>query len=88
MTSDLALKLIERLENFAGVVDASLDWQFMIEVITVARRVRPGFQLLSGSEYMISAGAIGCAGHFAALAGVMYGTRKIDWSAPRQAEQQ
>ena len=70
VTSDLALKLIERLDNFAGVVDSSLDWQFMIEVISVARRVRPSFQLLSGTEYMISAGAIGCTGVFAPLAGV------------------
>lgn len=70
ITSDIALKLIDRLPNFAGVVDASLDWQFMIEVITVARKARPAFQLLSGTEYMISAGAIGCAGVFAPLAGI------------------
>ncbi|HUF80109.1 MAG TPA: dihydrodipicolinate synthase family protein [Burkholderiales bacterium] len=70
VTSDLALKLAQGLENFAGVVDASLDWQFMIEVITVVRKARPGFQLLSGTEYMISAGAIGCSGVFAPLAGI------------------
>lgn len=70
VSSDLALKLIERLEHFAGVVDSSLDWQFMIEVISLARRARPSFQLLSGTEYMISAGAIGCTGHFAPLAGI------------------
>lgn len=70
VTSELALKLIERLDNFAGVVDSSLDWQFMIEVISVARRARPSFQLLSGTEYMISAGAIGCTGVFAPLAGI------------------
>lgn len=70
VTSDIALKLVEKLQNFAGVVDSSLDWQFMIEVITVVRKVRPSFQLLSGTEYMISAGAIGCTGVFAPLAGV------------------
>lgn len=70
VTSDLALKLIARLDNFAGVVDSSLDWQFMIEVISVARRARPAFQLFSGTEYMISAGAIGCTGVFAPLAGI------------------
>jgi dihydrodipicolinate synthase/N-acetylneuraminate lyase len=70
VTSDLALKLLDKLSNFAGVVDGSLDWQFMIEVITVARKVRPSFQLLSGTEYMISAGAIGCTGVFAPLAGI------------------
>jgi 4-hydroxy-tetrahydrodipicolinate synthase len=70
VTTDIAVKLLETLPNFAGVVDSSLDWQFMIEVITVARRVRPSFQLLSGTEYMISASAIGCAGVFAPLAGI------------------
>jgi len=70
VTADLALKLIARLENFAGIVDASLDWQFMIEVISEARKVRPDFQLLSGTEYLVSARAIGAKGVFAPLAGV------------------
>jgi 4-hydroxy-tetrahydrodipicolinate synthase len=70
MTADLALKLIGRLENFAGIVDASLDWQFMIEVISEARKVRPDFQLLSGTEYLVSARAIGAKGMFSPLAGV------------------
>jgi 4-hydroxy-tetrahydrodipicolinate synthase len=70
VTTELALKLIERLPNFAGIVDSSLDWQFMIEVISSARRVRPDFQLLSGTEYMISSGAIGGSGAFTSLAGI------------------
>lgn len=69
ITTDLALKLIDKLPNFAGVVDASLDWQFLIEVISSARRARSEFQLLSGVEYMISAGAIGATGLLAPLAG-------------------
>jgi len=70
MTTDLALKLLARLENFAGIVDASLDWQFMIEVISEARKVRPDFQLLSGTEYLVSARAIGAKGMFSPLAGI------------------
>jgi 4-hydroxy-tetrahydrodipicolinate synthase len=70
MTTELALKLIGRLDNFAGIVDASLDWQFMIEVVSEARKVRPEFQLLSGTEYLISARAIGAKGVFSPLAGV------------------
>jgi 4-hydroxy-tetrahydrodipicolinate synthase len=69
-TTDLALKLIERTENFAGVIDASLDWQFMIEVLSSARRVRPDFQLLTGVEYLISAGAIGAEGMLSSLSGI------------------
>jgi 4-hydroxy-tetrahydrodipicolinate synthase len=70
MTTDLALKLIDRLENFAGIVDASLDWQFMIDVVYFARRARPQWQLLTGTEYMVSARAIGTSGAFSPLAGI------------------
>lgn len=70
VSTELALKLIERLENFAGIVDASLDWQFMIDVISTARRARPAFALVSGTEYLVSAGAVGARGMFSALAGL------------------
>ena len=70
VNTDLVLKLIGRLDHFAGLVDSSLDWQFMINVVSEARRVRPEFHLLSGMEYMISAWAIGATGAFAPLAGI------------------
>jgi len=64
----LALKLAERLPNLAGVVDDSLDWQFMIELLTEVPRVRRDFTLLAGSELLVSAAAIGARGMFSALA--------------------
>ncbi len=70
LTAELCRKLIERLPNFAGVVDLSLDWQFMIELMTDAPRLRPGFRLLAGAELMVSAAAIGATGMFAPLAGI------------------
>lgn len=70
LTTDLVLKLIDRLDNFAGIVDASLDWEFMIDVVYFARRARPQWQLLTGTEYMVSAKAIGTAGAFSPLAGI------------------
>ncbi|MGH6673193.1 MAG: dihydrodipicolinate synthase family protein [Xanthobacteraceae bacterium] len=63
----LALKLIDKLPNFAGVVDSSLDWQFMIELMTDTARVRPDFALLAGTELLVSASAIGARGMFSAL---------------------
>jgi 4-hydroxy-tetrahydrodipicolinate synthase len=63
----LALQLIAKLPNFAGVVDSSLDWQFMIELLTGAGRVRPDLALLTGTELMVSAAAIGGRGMFSAL---------------------
>jgi dihydrodipicolinate synthase/N-acetylneuraminate lyase len=62
--------LLHRLPNLAGLIDTSLDWQYMIEVVTVARAVRPDFQFVSGTEYMISAGAIGATGLLSPLAGI------------------
>ena len=70
ITTDLVLKLIERLPNFAGIIDASLDWQFMIEVVSSAQRVRPAFQLVSATEYMISARAIGATGLLSSLSNI------------------
>ncbi len=70
LSTELVLKLIDRLGNFAGLADASLDWQFMINIFSNGRRLRPAFQLLSGAEYMVSAGAVGATSMFSSLAGV------------------
>lgn len=78
LSTDVVLQLIDRLPNFAGVADASLDWQFMINIVSNAWRVRPEFQLLSGTEYMVSAGAVGATSMFSSLAGVAPGlVRKL-----------
>ena len=70
VTADMMLTLIGRLDTFAGLIDASLDWQFMIELMTLARKARPDFQLLAGNELMVSAAAIGATGALAPLAGI------------------
>ena len=70
VSAELMLKLIARLENFAGLVDQSLDWQFMIDLIMEARHARPGFLLISGTELMVSSAAIGATSMFAPLAGI------------------
>ncbi len=68
ITAELYLKLIDRLPNFAGVVDLSLDWQFMIELLTYAKHKRPSFALIAGTEHMVSAAATGATGLFSLLA--------------------
>jgi hypothetical protein len=68
INADFCLKLIETLPNFVGVVDLSLDWQFMIELMTFAPQARTNFQLLAGTEHMVSAAAIGATGVFSPLA--------------------
>lgn len=64
------LELFDRLPNFAGLIDASLDWQFMIELVSLARGAKPEFQFISGTEYMISAGAIGATGLLSSLSNI------------------
>jgi 4-hydroxy-tetrahydrodipicolinate synthase len=70
IASKSVVDLLQRLPNMAGLIDLSLDWQYMIEVITVARAERPDFQLVSGTEYMISAAAIGATGMLSSLGGI------------------
>lgn len=70
VTTDLVAKLMDCTPSFAGVIDASLDWQSMINILSGARRKNPDFQLLSGSDYMISASAIGATSVFSSLSGV------------------
>jgi 4-hydroxy-tetrahydrodipicolinate synthase len=70
VSAELMVKLIGRLESFAGLIDQSLDWQFMIELMTLAKKQRPDFQLLAGNELFVSAAAIGATGLLAPLAAV------------------
>lgn len=70
LTTEIALQLIERLPNLAGVVDAGLDFVFMEEVISNGQRLRSDFQLLAGADFMVSASALGGYGAFSPLSGV------------------
>jgi len=70
MNTDMVMKLMDRLPNFAGVIDTSLDWQFMINIVSNAWRRNPKFQLAAGNEYMVSAGAVGATSMITSLSGV------------------
>jgi 4-hydroxy-tetrahydrodipicolinate synthase len=70
IASKSVVDLLKRSTHMAGLIDLSLDWQYMIEVITVARAARPDFQLVSGTEYMISAAAVGATGLLSPLAAI------------------
>jgi 4-hydroxy-tetrahydrodipicolinate synthase len=83
INTDMMLKLIPRAQNLAGVVDSGLDWQFMIELMTDAPRLRAGFQLVSGIEYQVSARAIGATGLFSQLAGIAPGLVRRMYEACR-----
>jgi len=70
LSADLMLQLVARLPNFAGLVDASLDWQFMIDLLMEARHARPGFLLIGGTELFVSAAAIGATAMLSPLAAI------------------
>lgn len=70
LTTDLVLKLIDRLENFVGVVDSNMDWVDMIEAVSLGRQKRPDFQLYAGTDYIVSARVIGGNGAFSPLSSI------------------
>jgi len=96
VSAELMVKLIGRLDNVAGVIDQSLDWQFMIELMTLARKARPDFQLIAGNELFVSAAAIGATGMLSSLAafaprlirGLYDACRGGDLSAARGAQEE
>jgi 4-hydroxy-tetrahydrodipicolinate synthase len=69
-SSDLVLKVIEGVSNVVGLVDSSLNWEFQIEVLPLARKLRTDFLMLSGSEHFVSMYAIGGSGGLSALSSV------------------
>jgi 4-hydroxy-tetrahydrodipicolinate synthase len=69
----VVMALLERTRFLGGLIDVSMDWQFMIEVIADARRVSSDFQLVAGTEYMISAHATGATGLLSPVANVAPG---------------
>jgi 4-hydroxy-tetrahydrodipicolinate synthase len=70
LTTDITVQLIDKLSNYCGVVDSSMDWVYMTEVLSQGQQSRPGFQLLPGTDFMVSAGLIGGKGAFSPLSGV------------------
>jgi len=70
LTAEIVLDVLKRLDNVAGLVDSSMRFVFMVEVLSLGREIKPGFQLLSGTDYMVSNGVVGGNGVFSPLASV------------------
>lgn len=73
VTRELVLKLIDRLKNFQGVVDTEMDFVFMEDIVPNGKAARPGFQYVSGADYMVPAGVVGGSGAFSSLAAIAPG---------------
>lgn len=70
LTAEIVLEVLKRLDNVAGLVDASMRFVFMVEVISLGREIRPDFQLLAGTDFMVPNGVVGGGGAFSPLASV------------------
>jgi dihydrodipicolinate synthase/N-acetylneuraminate lyase len=70
LSTETTLQLIDKLPNYCGVVDSNMDWVYMTEVIANGKLARPDFQLLPGTDFMVSAGLLGGKGAFSPLSGV------------------
>ena len=96
LTTEIVLELIERLDNFQGVVDVGMGWVFMIEAISNGRKINREFQIISGTDYMVSPFLIGASGVFSVLSTVAPGLvrrvfdlcRKESFSDARQGQEQ
>lgn len=70
LTAEIVLDVLKRLDNVAGLVDASMRFVFMVETISLGREIRPDFQLLAGTDFMVPNGVVGGSGAFSPLASV------------------
>ncbi|MFC1909659.1 dihydrodipicolinate synthase family protein [Chloroflexota bacterium] len=70
VTPQLVIQLIERLDNFAGIKDASHHMGHFTEFCRVALRLRPEFALFTGLEYLLPSMVVGGVGSFSACGAV------------------
>lgn len=68
--ADLLAELISRAGNFAGVKDASYDMQSFTEACARTSKLRPGFAMLTGVEYLLTSMPVGGTGCFSPAAAI------------------
>jgi dihydrodipicolinate synthase/N-acetylneuraminate lyase len=67
LTTDIAVKVGERVPNLSGVIDACMDWVFMAEMMTNLAETQAQFQLMPGTDYMVQPGVLGAKGAVSGL---------------------
>jgi 4-hydroxy-tetrahydrodipicolinate synthase len=70
LTTDIVLEVSQRVPNLAGLVDASMEWVFMAEVISIVTESRPDFQFMPGTDYMVQPGVLGAKGAVSGLSAI------------------
>lgn len=70
LSPPLIVRLLERLSNFKGLKDASLDMEYFSNVVGEATSRRADFSVFTGVEYVLPTVPLGGAGTFSALGAV------------------
>ena len=70
LAAETVLEVLKRLDNVAGLVDASMRFVFMVESLSLGREIRPDFQLVAGTDFMVQNAVVGGSGVFSPLASV------------------
>ena len=70
LAAETVLDVLKRLDNVAGLVDASMRFVFMVETLSLGREIRPDFQLVAGTDFMVPNAVVGGSGMFSPLASV------------------
>lgn len=70
LTAEIVLDVLKKLDNVAGLVDASMRFVFMVETLSLGREIRPKFELLAGTDLMVPNRVVGGSGVFSPLASV------------------
>lgn len=68
MTAEMVLDVVKQLDNMAGVIDASMRFVFMVEVISLGREIKPDLQFISGTDFMVPNATVGGSGALSPLA--------------------
>jgi 4-hydroxy-tetrahydrodipicolinate synthase len=70
LTTDIAIEVAQKVPNLAGLVDASMEWVFMAEVISLVTEKQPNFQFMPGTDYMVQPGVLGAKGAVSGLSAI------------------
>lgn len=70
LSPKLLVRLVERLDNFIGLKEASHSFEYFIEARRAAHKVRPDFAIFTGVEYILPSMILGGIGSMSAASGV------------------
>ena len=70
LSPKLLVRLIERLDNFIGLKEASHSFEYFIEARRATQAVRPHFGIFTGVEYLLPSMVLGGVGSMSTAGGV------------------